>query len=157
MSPRSRRKARRSRANFNKRPRSLPQAIEARYACGDGRTLIARFSPPGVTNGRVTLTFATGAKLVLPQVMSADGGRYADNDVEFWIKGRNAALIAVGASKLARRNNSAALWRQKGARSHSRLSGLETERRRIGEKTHRMFGPLSSKFGLLEQAVDNRS
>jgi membrane-bound inhibitor of C-type lysozyme len=35
----------------------------------------------------------------LPQVISADGGRYADNGVEFWIKGKNATLTRGGGSE----------------------------------------------------------
>jgi membrane-bound inhibitor of C-type lysozyme len=32
----------------------------------------------------------------LPQVLSADGGRYANDGVEFWIKGRDATLTRDG-------------------------------------------------------------
>jgi len=77
----------------------VAHATEARYACSDGTQLVARFSPPSITNGRVALTFETGRKIVLPQVMSADGGRYANNSIEFWIKGRNATLTRRGASE----------------------------------------------------------
>jgi membrane-bound inhibitor of C-type lysozyme len=71
-------------------------ATETRYVCSGGAKLIADFSPPSLTNGRVALTFATGRRITLPQVMSADGGRYANNDIEFWIKGRNATLTMNG-------------------------------------------------------------
>ena len=44
------------------------------YACGGGTQVAATFSPPGASPGNVVLVFA-GAKLTLPQVKSADGGR----------------------------------------------------------------------------------
>jgi membrane-bound inhibitor of C-type lysozyme len=75
------------------------RATEARYACSGGAKLTARFSPPGAGTGSVALTFETGETLSLPQVMSADGGRYADKRVEFWIKGKNATLTRDGDSE----------------------------------------------------------
>ena len=75
---------------------SHAHAVEARYACNGGTKLTAAFSPPSLAAGSVALTFADGRKMVLPQVMSADGGRYADSHVEFWIKGRNATLTRDG-------------------------------------------------------------
>ena len=71
-------------------------ATEARYTCSDGSRLTARFSPPNTAKGSVALTFGTGRELKLPQVLSADGGRYADADIEFWIKGRSATLTMKG-------------------------------------------------------------
>jgi membrane-bound inhibitor of C-type lysozyme len=71
-------------------------AAEARYACSGGGKLTAKFSPPGSPKGEVALTFGTGRELNLPQVMSADGGRYANGDIEFWIKGRSATLTMNG-------------------------------------------------------------
>ncbi len=50
------------------------RATEARYACSGGAKLTARFSPPSTEAGTVALTFETGETIVLPQVMSADGG-----------------------------------------------------------------------------------
>jgi membrane-bound inhibitor of C-type lysozyme len=38
----------------------------------------------------------TGRELKLPQIPSADGGRYADADIEFWIKGQSATLTMKG-------------------------------------------------------------
>jgi len=73
-------------------------AAEAHYACSGGTKLTAQFSPPSAARGRVKLTFETGRNITLPQVMSADGGRYANNDIEFWIKGRNATLARGGVS-----------------------------------------------------------
>jgi membrane-bound inhibitor of C-type lysozyme len=71
-------------------------AAEARYTCSGGGKLTAKFSPPGSPKGEVALTFDTGRELNLPQVMSADGGRYANGDIEFWIKGRSATLTMNG-------------------------------------------------------------
>ena len=71
-------------------------ATEARYRCSSGMKLTAGFSPPNLQNGRVELTFDAGRKLTLPQVLSADGGRYANADIEFWIKGRGATLTMNG-------------------------------------------------------------
>ena len=72
-------------------------AIEAAYRCADGTAIRAVFSAPGPT-GSVRLTFAgKGGSVSLPQAPSADGGRYADNDMEFWIKGKTARLTRAGA------------------------------------------------------------
>jgi membrane-bound inhibitor of C-type lysozyme len=74
-------------------------ATEARYTCNDGSKLTANFSPPDTAKGSVALTFGTGRELKLPQVLSADGGRYADADIEFWIKGQSATLTMKGAKR----------------------------------------------------------
>ena len=71
-------------------------AAQARYTCSGGGKLTAKFSPPGSPKGEVALTFDTGRELNLPQVLSADGGRYANGDIEFWIKGRSATLTMNG-------------------------------------------------------------
>jgi|HubBroStandDraft_2_1064218.scaffolds.fasta_scaffold807257_1 membrane-bound inhibitor of C-type lysozyme len=71
-------------------------AMQAHYTCSDGSRLSADFSPPDANKGEVKLTFGTGRELRLPQVLSADGGRYADADIEFWIKGRSATLTMKG-------------------------------------------------------------
>jgi membrane-bound inhibitor of C-type lysozyme len=76
---------------------NLAFATEATYRCADGAVIRAAFSAPGPT-GSVRLTFARQARPVtLPQVLSADGGRYADGAVEFWIKGNAARLTRAGA------------------------------------------------------------
>lgn len=78
-------------------PVSSASAIEVNYRCADGTAVNAVFSAPGQP-GSVQLTFSRSAKSVeLPQVLSADGGRYADRDVEFWIKGKTARLTRAGA------------------------------------------------------------
>lgn len=72
-------------------------ATEADYACSDGSKLMADFSPPGQTPGEVKLSIdGSPDLLVLPQAVSADGGRYEKEDIEFWIKGRDATLTRQG-------------------------------------------------------------
>jgi membrane-bound inhibitor of C-type lysozyme len=77
----------------------VANATEAHYHCSGDTKLTARFSPPSLTNRRVELTFETGRKITLPQALSADGGRYANDSLEFWIKGRNATLTMNGAKE----------------------------------------------------------
>jgi len=74
-------------------------ATEAKFKCSSGTQVHARFSGPGVTPGFVVLTIAGAPDQIrLPQVLSADGGRYAEGDIEFWVKGRGATLTrrAIG-------------------------------------------------------------
>ena len=75
---------------------SPANATTAHYRCSGGAKLTARFSPPDAAKGEVKLTFDTGRELTLPQVLSADGGRYANAGIEFWIKGRSARLTMSG-------------------------------------------------------------
>jgi len=78
---------------------TVSMATEASYHCNDGTELTAIFSPVGTTPGNVELLFkGEDGDLVLPQAMSADGGRYADADTEFWIKGNSATLTRSGKS-----------------------------------------------------------
>jgi membrane-bound inhibitor of C-type lysozyme len=73
-------------------------AAEAAYRCTDGAAVRAVFSVPG-PEGSVRLTFAGQRRPVtLPQAPSADGGRYADGNTEFWIKGKTARLTRSGAT-----------------------------------------------------------
>ena len=74
-------------------------ATSATYKCSEGVSLTARFSPPSYSTGQVELIFGDGRSLTLPQVMSADGGRYAAGDVEFWIKGKGATLRRGGSTQ----------------------------------------------------------
>jgi membrane-bound inhibitor of C-type lysozyme len=69
-------------------------ATEAHYTCSGGGKLSANFSE--AAKGEVKLTFDTGRELALPQVLSADGGRYANAGIEFWIKGQSATLTMNG-------------------------------------------------------------
>jgi len=67
-------------------PVSSALAAEAKYRCADGTAVRALFRS-GVPMGSVQLRFAgRGRTVSLPQVLSADGGRYADGTMEFWIK-----------------------------------------------------------------------
>ncbi|MGV3491327.1 MAG: MliC family protein [Devosia sp.] len=76
---------------------SASLATEASYTCDGGTKLVAIFSPVGTSPANVELLFAgEDGDLVLPQVVSADGGRYADADNEFWIKGNSATLTQHG-------------------------------------------------------------
>ena len=75
-------------------------ATEASYTCEGGTELTAMFSPVGATPGDVTLTIAgTASTIVLPQAVSADGGRYADANTEFWSVGNGATLTRSGKSE----------------------------------------------------------
>ncbi|WP_407150437.1 MliC family protein [Bradyrhizobium sp. ORS 86] len=77
-------------------PASAALATEAAYRCADGTAVRAIFSAPG-PSGSVRLTVAgKGRTFTLPQTPSADGGRYADSAMEFWIKGRTARLTRSG-------------------------------------------------------------
>ena len=68
-------------------------SADVSYTCSNGTSLTASFSPPGVSPGQAVLVVAgSKTKLTLPQVKSADGGRYANSDVEFWIRGKDATL-----------------------------------------------------------------
>ena len=75
------------------------QAREVQYACTDQTVLAVTFSVPGASPAFARLAI-TGmlADIVLPQVISADGGRYANEDLEFWIKGNSAQLTRDGGS-----------------------------------------------------------
>jgi len=73
-------------------------ATEAAYRCADGSAVRAVFSAPG-PDAAARLTFAGhGRPIMLPQAPSADGGRYADGNTEFWIKGKTARLTRNGAT-----------------------------------------------------------
>ena len=76
-------------------------AVKANYTCTGGTRLTAAFSRPGTSPGSVILTMSGGSgKITLPQVISADGGRYANDAMEFWIKGRSATLTRGGKSEI---------------------------------------------------------
>jgi membrane-bound inhibitor of C-type lysozyme len=63
-----------------------------RYRCDDGTRLIASFVGVSSPVSRVVVTFDSSKAQVLPQIQSADGGRYSDGKTEFWIKGKGATL-----------------------------------------------------------------
>jgi membrane-bound inhibitor of C-type lysozyme len=67
------------------------------YTCSDGTRLLAAFSPSASGPGSVRVVIARPpSDTTLPQALSADGGRYARGDVEFWITGRSATLTRAG-------------------------------------------------------------
>ena len=69
----------------------------ASYVCDDGTQLVAHFHNAPSGPGSVTLAFpATNTKMTISQTMSADGGRYAAGQVEFWIKGQQASFTQGG-------------------------------------------------------------
>jgi membrane-bound inhibitor of C-type lysozyme len=73
------------------------------YTCADGTKLQATFSPPSTSMGSVELVYAgSSTEMTLPQALSADGGRYTQADVEFWIKGKGATLTRAGKSTTCR-------------------------------------------------------
>jgi membrane-bound inhibitor of C-type lysozyme len=73
------------------------------YTCADGTKLQAIFSPPSTSLGSVKLVNAgSSTETILPQAISADGGRYMQGDVEFWIKGEGATLTRAGKSTTCR-------------------------------------------------------
>ena len=46
-------------------------------------------SPPSTSIGSVKLVYAgSWTEMTLPQALSADGGRYPQGAIEFWIKGK---------------------------------------------------------------------
>jgi membrane-bound inhibitor of C-type lysozyme len=78
---------------------SLAVAVDVNYTCSDGTHLRAEFSPPSTELGHVVLVIGSKEKVTLPQVKSADGGRYANADMEFWIRGKEATLTRGGRSE----------------------------------------------------------
>lgn len=73
------------------------------YTCADGTELQATFSPPSTSMGSVKLVYAGSAtETILLQAVSADGARYTQGDVEFWIKGKGATLIRARTSTTCR-------------------------------------------------------
>jgi membrane-bound inhibitor of C-type lysozyme len=74
-------------------------AAATSYRCSGGTRLTADFSRPGVGSDRVVLGIANEGRITLPQKPSADGGRYANAGLEFWIKGNGATLTREGRSE----------------------------------------------------------
>jgi len=70
------------------------------YNCLGGTRRTVQFSIPDAVTGHVVLTFdRSGRRISVPQVLSAGGGRYADDKMEFWIKGNSARLSRRGKSE----------------------------------------------------------
>jgi membrane-bound inhibitor of C-type lysozyme len=64
----------------------------ARYSCDDGTRFVATFRNAPQGPGSVLLAYANAKSVVLPQALSADGGRYVSGKTEFWIKGNQASF-----------------------------------------------------------------
>ena len=74
-------------------------AKDVKYKCADGSRLTVTFTPPGDGFGTANLVFSgSGDTYTLPQALSADGGRYADENTEFWTKGKEARLTRNASS-----------------------------------------------------------
>ena len=70
-----------------------------RYNCDRGGAVIATFRNEPTGLGSVALYFLrSGEGVVLPQGLSADGGRYAAGSLQFWAKGNGATLTRAGVS-----------------------------------------------------------
>lgn len=87
------------------------------YSCDGGKTIIASFysgsSTPAVSpgeppqpGGSVAIILGDGRSMVLPQTISADGGRYANADESFifWSKGNGAFVMENGTTTYANCN-----------------------------------------------------
>jgi membrane-bound inhibitor of C-type lysozyme len=65
---------------------------KVRFVCRDGTRLVASFHND-ISSPSVSLHFQDhGPDAQLPQAPSADGGRYANETIEFWNTGRQATL-----------------------------------------------------------------
>jgi membrane-bound inhibitor of C-type lysozyme len=82
---------------------------QAMYQCSEGKKIEAEFGEvgpvpevvpgqPPVSNNFVSLSLNGAPSVDLPQVVSADGGRYAnpDESLVFWIKGNGAMVLENG-------------------------------------------------------------
>lgn len=95
--------------HFNKTNKNnLPAPIliaQATYICQEGKTINASYykgeqkqvepGQPPIPSGSIKLTLSDGQNLDLPQTISADGSRYANNDESFvfWSKGDGALIL----------------------------------------------------------------
>ena len=71
-------------------------SVAAAFDCEGGRKIQAVFASGAQPS--VQLTLADGRQMVLPQVISASGARYANRDESFvfWNKGRTAFVEEAG-------------------------------------------------------------
>jgi membrane-bound inhibitor of C-type lysozyme len=60
------------------------------FTCDDGSAIEATFD--NAPNPATVLLVRNGQQFTLPQAMSASGARYVGDDIEFWNKGRDAAV-----------------------------------------------------------------
>lgn len=68
----------------------------ARFRCADTVVAATFRSADGGLGDVALVVDGAGTRLELPQVMSADGGRYAKGDVEFWVTGQTARFTEAG-------------------------------------------------------------
>lgn len=66
------------------------------FDCTGGLWMRATFYPG---EGRMILDDDAEGHLILTQLVSADGARYADHSVEFWNVGNTATITDIGSSK----------------------------------------------------------
>lgn len=90
---------------------SLTLVAQTNYTCQGDKTIDASFyigpstpvkaGEPPSPSGRAKIALSDGRKYDLPQTISADGVRYADNDESFifWSKGSGALIFENGAEK----------------------------------------------------------
>jgi membrane-bound inhibitor of C-type lysozyme len=60
------------------------------FSCDDGSAIEATFD--NAPDPATVLLVRNGQQFTLPQAMSASGARYVGDDIEFWNKGRDAAV-----------------------------------------------------------------
>ena len=61
-----------------------PETTSARYRCEDGTLIVAHYHQKDGVASSVDLIWK-GQKFILPLARSADGGRYFDGHLEWWI------------------------------------------------------------------------
>ncbi len=95
----------------NKTQEETNNPIKASYFCNGGKTMDVTFykgtpqpvSPgePPIPTGSVDLELSDGRQFTLPQTISADGSRYANQDESFvfWSKGSGALVLENNAEK----------------------------------------------------------
>ena len=68
--------------------------INAEYYESDLKTAVAPGIPP-IPTGGVKISLSDNRKMILPQTISADGGRYANKDESFvfWSKGDGVMIL----------------------------------------------------------------
>lgn len=77
--------------------------INATFSCDNGKTINAMFmnaTTSTTTGNEVMLSLSDGRQMTLPQVISADGARYADSDQSFvfWNVGNQATIWENGST-----------------------------------------------------------
>lgn len=91
---------------FRSSPSAEKPFASVTYACNAGKSIAVRYykgeatpAPtadlPPTLSGKVDLALSDGRTMVLPQTVSADGGRYANADESFvfWAKGNGALVL----------------------------------------------------------------